>query len=320
MSPLETIDRPIFLLGCGRSGTTVIYDILCGHPRFGWFSSYSQRWPRHPELAMLSVLHDIDFLRRHPFKGFPAPSEGHTVWDVCKPVPDSPGDPPLTEEDADDETIARARRMVALHLRYQRKSRFINKNTRNTRRLRFLDRIFPDARFVHVLRDPLAVTASLLKVRFWPTLKVWSEERITPRTWEVRGGDPAVLAARLWVAEVEAALQDREILDLDDSRYLEVHYEELVEQPGKAVARVLAFAGLNPSPRFERHLARFKLQNMNHKFRWRLSPSQIARIRRITGPLAERLGYHLRGEATAPNARGSGADSPFGKARTVARY
>ena len=122
------IDRPIFIVGSGRSGTTILYNLLCGHANLAWFSNYSQRWPKYPQLALLSWFYTIEPLRRRSIKGLPIPAEAHALWDYCKPVSDSPGDPPLTEEDASSKDIARIRKMVALYMRYQRKPRFINKN------------------------------------------------------------------------------------------------------------------------------------------------------------------------------------------------
>jgi len=283
------IDRPIFIIGSGRSGTTILYNILCGHSALAWFSNYSQRWPRFPQVAFLSPLYTVEFLRRHPFKGFPTPAEGHGVWDYCKPVADSPGDPPLTEADAGPEVIARARRVVALHARYQRKPRFINKNTRNTRRIRFLNLIFPDALFIHVIRDPRASVASFLNVDFWPTLKIWCCNKITPTEWAAQDKDPIILGAKLWAANVQRALDDQATLPAE--RSLQVHYEDLMERPQATLSGTLQFTQLAESASFERFAASFRLKNMNFKYRSQFSADQIAAIQHITFPLAARLGY-----------------------------
>ena len=41
-----SIDRPIFLVGIGRCGSSIIYDVLARHPDLAWFSNYDGRFPR----------------------------------------------------------------------------------------------------------------------------------------------------------------------------------------------------------------------------------------------------------------------------------
>ena len=53
------IARPVFILGTGRSGTTLFLNVLAFHPDFTWFSTFSKRFPDHPSVAFLSRIHDI---------------------------------------------------------------------------------------------------------------------------------------------------------------------------------------------------------------------------------------------------------------------
>ncbi len=283
------IDRPIFIVGCGRSGTTILYRLLCGHPVLAWFSNYSEKWPMYPQFALLSSLYKVDPLRRRRPKGLPVPTEGHNLWDYCKPVLDSPSDPPLMEEDVTLQDAAQIKKMIMLHMHYQRKPRFINKNTRNTRRIRFLHEIFKDALFIHIIRNPQATVASFLNVDFWPDLKIWSHDKITPNEWAAQGGDPVELAARLWVAEVQRALNDKAVLPQD--QYLEIHYEDLMENSKDILSAVLAFSGLEWNNQFDKFFNTFSLKNMNHKFKTEFNQHQLNTIESVVAPLAESLGY-----------------------------
>lgn len=86
--------------------------------------------------------------------------------------------------------------------------------------------LFPQAKFVHVVRDPRAVVASLRGAS-----KGWGE------AWAPHG---AGRGARLWRDAVTAARSVREQTD----RYLEVRYEALhADTPGE-LARILSFLGL----------------------------------------------------------------------------
>ena len=46
---------PIFMVGCGRSGTTALYEGLARHPQLAWFSTWTDR-ARGPELAVFNRL------------------------------------------------------------------------------------------------------------------------------------------------------------------------------------------------------------------------------------------------------------------------
>lgn len=285
------VTRPIFLVGSGRSGTTILYHVLCGHPHLAWFSNYNQRFPHIPQVAACSWLYAMSQLRALRGKGLPVPSEAYAVWDLIRPVAHSPGDPPLDETHVTVADRERTHNVVAANLHYQHKKRFINKNTRNTRRLRYLQDIFPDAVFVHVIRDPRAAVASLLKVEWWPTLKVWCQDRITAQEWVRQGKDPALLAAELWRHEVRLVLEAKALLL--PHQYFEVRYEEFIQKPKDVLQRVLAFCDLKWTSGFESFIESFALQSMNFKFRNQFTSQQLAMIEEMVAPLAQQLGYDI---------------------------
>jgi hypothetical protein len=294
---MNKIDRPIFIVGSGRSGTTILYHMLCGHSRLAWLSNYNERWPAAALVNALAGLYRLPRLRAWRGKGLPAPSEAYNVWDRAHPVRNSPCDPPLTEAHATAEVIRRVRAAVAAAQFYHNKKRFVNKNTRHTRRMRYLHRIFPDALFLHVLRDPRAAVASLLKVDWWPALRVWSENQMTPVEWVREGRDPAVLAARLWVAEVECVLAAKEVLPA--AQYHEVRYEAFVQNPEAALARALQFCGLPWEERFARFIRSFQLESRNFKFKNQLLPAQLEQIEKLAGNLARQCGYEFAAKASS---------------------
>jgi hypothetical protein len=283
------IERPIFVVGPGRAGSTLLYRLLCRHPDLVWFSSLTTRFPRYPSLAAFNRLYPIrQTSGKAPFARFiPAPSEGYEVWDYCKPVENSPSDPPLTASDVDEDEVTRLIRVIRGHIQAQGGTRFINKNTRNTRRLEYLHAIFPDALFIHIIRDPRATISSLLKVDWWPDLQIWCEGNITPHEWSRQGKDEAELAAALWRAETEYILDRRGGLD---SQYMMVTYEELIENPRSVLESILGFCGLEWSDRVARFVHPQDITSMNYKFRQSLSGEQISLIESLSSPVLRRLG------------------------------
>jgi hypothetical protein len=115
-------------------------------------------------------------------------------------------------------------------------------------RFRFFHEIYPNARFVWVYRDPVAVVSSLYHVWFWSGWK-------GPSNW--RWGPLPKPAAELW-AEYEysfavlAALQirilsqsfKRAAADLPKGALVEVEYERLCDDPKDEVTKVLSHLGL----------------------------------------------------------------------------
>lgn len=288
---LPHVTRPIFLVGSGRSGTTILYHVLCGHPKLAWLSNFNERFPRIPQVAAWSSLYTRTQLRALRGKGLPVPSEAYAVWDLIRPVADSPGDPPLDETHVTAVERERMHNVLAANLYYHGKTRFVNKNTRNTRRMRYLHAIFPDAIFIHVLRDPRAAIASLLKVEWWPALKVWCQNQITAQQWARQGKDPALLATDLWMNEVRCVLEAK--AKLPAPQYFEVRYEEFIQNPKTVLHELLANCDLRRTPDFEHFVESFALQSMNFKFKNQFSPQQLAMIEEMIAPLARQLGYDI---------------------------
>jgi hypothetical protein len=218
----------------------------------------------------------------------PVPSEAYEIWDNCKPVVDSPYDPPLTRGDVGARDRDCILRTISIHMAMQGGSRFIDKNTRNTRRIEYLNAIFPDALFIHIVRDPRAAAASLLKVHWWPEMKVWCQEGVSPGEWSADGKDQAILAAILWREE------NRYILDrvgLLGDRYYRVHYEDLVSDPPRVLDSILKQCDLNKNDRFDRFVARYSIRDMNYKYKNSLDDAQQNQIMNLAKPIIERLGY-----------------------------
>jgi hypothetical protein len=288
---MDSVERPIFIVGSGRSGTTIFYRLMAGHPNLVWFSSYIQSFPRRPWLARLNTLYQRPTLGRR-FRNrrwFPKPVEGHMLWDMFHPMENSAGSPPLTEEQTDQADTQGMQRFISDLLRFSGRARFMNKNTRNARRIRYLQKIFPDALFIHVIRDGRAVTNSLLNIDWWPTLPLWWIEGKTATQLQAEGMDPVLVAARHWKLGVERVLYDKE--HIPPEQYLELRYEKLMQDPTAEVKRTLRFCDLPWSTRFESHIQAFRIQNRNFKWADRFTVQQTATIEQEIGPLLERLKY-----------------------------
>jgi hypothetical protein len=177
----------------------------------------------------------------------------------------------LTEADVTSQAKACLQTVVARTLRYRGKTRFVNKDTDNSMRIRYLKAIFPDARFIHIVRDGRAVAFSLYKVDWWPDLRLWWAG-LTPRDWQAAGKPPIELCARHWtreVTEIQAALET-----LDPSEYTQVRYEDLVREPLTSLQRLVAFCDLPWTAHYESLIRKVSVENLNYKWKQQLSTEE----------------------------------------------
>jgi hypothetical protein len=165
------------------------------------------------------------------------------------------------------------------------KLRWAEKTPKNILRIDYLFRLFPNAQFVHMIRDPRDVYCS-----------VREKSRTSAPQWRT---DTPEKTARSWVKFVESGLVWR----AHCRRYLELRYEDLVCDPETAMRRVLAFLG---EPFYEcvlapaDHLAtNSPLTNVNRAVftssagRWQheLTAEEVHNIETIAGACMRVLGY-----------------------------
>src|SRR5439155_6926406 len=95
-----------------------------------------------------------------------APTEGYALLsNEVSPVL-AGSDHDLTADDLTQDLVERFRRFFEVRARAQRKPVFVHKFT-GWPRARLIHAAFPEARFVHVVRDGRAVAASLVRMPWW---------------------------------------------------------------------------------------------------------------------------------------------------------
>ncbi|MDP1559154.1 MAG: sulfotransferase [Nitrosomonas sp.] len=242
----------IFLLGAGRSGTTLLYKILSAHRNVAYLSNYQQRYPEWPFLACLQRLPNYfpGLKRKSWFKEsggayfnerrrlwlhsiVPTPSEAESVYASCG-IPLAPAeDYYLLPHTAD---CLRERFERILHA--SGADVLLSKRTANNRRIPVLKQIFPNAKYIHLIRDGRAVAHSLLQVKWWNDHTLYWAGK-TLRQMIAEGADPIELAAQNWVEEMHSL--ERGIALIQSNQLLEVRYDELLRDPCGQLQRILDF-------------------------------------------------------------------------------
>lgn len=290
------ISRPIFIVGGIRSGTTVLYNLMAVHQDVCWFSNHSNRHPGIEAWALVSRLLDFPIVgnrlrcaiasyRRDPsrLELRPFPHEGDAIYHAhCGFGGTRDG----VETVMTTQMETRFTRSVEAHLRWTGKSRFLSKQTANNRRLGLIDQMFPDAMFVHMIRDGRAVANSTLRMPWWNDTHVWWLGK-TVSQWEADGGEPIELAARYWDHTVK---EIRRVGETVGKRYLEVRYENLIEDTRGTIAEIMSFCGLRGSAAVTR-FAPESLPDMNTKWREQLTGPQQELVQKSVGALLSELGY-----------------------------
>jgi hypothetical protein len=208
-------DAPVIVLGVRRSGTTLLRVMLDRNPALAVpDESYFVPQLARRHRGTVDVDAFVDDLRRLPTL---------VEWDLS---PDAVG-PRLRAGMTAGEAIAAVFEAYAAE---RGKARWGDKTPLYMQHLPLLERLFPEARFVHLIRDGRDAALSFLSV----------PEGIMTEGWGYPG-DAAAFACQ-WATEVRAAraLGGR----VGPERYLELRYEALVAGPDSELHRVCSFAEL----------------------------------------------------------------------------
>ena len=282
---------PVIIVGTGRCGSTLLHRLLARHDQLGWLSTFNEVFPGQTWLSMASGLYRLplpDRLRKA--RAFPKPFEAYRFWEHYLPG-FSRRDLPPTAADVPEAGIAPVRLATTRILRFQRRPRLLAKVT-GWARIAYFDRIYPDAFFVFLTRDPRSVVSSWIKAGWLdvtspPDSPDWQWGEVPARdltAWRELGGD------RL----LSAALKIR--LDVDDiaangalvpDRFRELSYEELIREPEPTMRRLCESCDLEWTPRFESVVRETEFFDSTQTWRKHLSEEDGERVlefMRRTGP------------------------------------
>jgi len=238
------IHKPIFIIGVPRSGTTLLYQLLAQHPSLGWFSNHT--WTK---LLNADYLHHVNLRRRifdmrnlsYPLDGFvdsyfssvESPIEGGYLWDLLFGMNWNCS---ITKN-----MIPFLKNTILETLKHQRKSRFLSKVPRNAIRIHAITKIFPDAKFIHLLRDGRAVVNSMLvRAKENPSGYFGIPLRNTPKSTL----NAIEKHALQWIQVIEEIKKVSK--QLKKNQYFELKYEELVRFPEKNLKSITSFCELHP--------------------------------------------------------------------------
>ena len=268
--------RPILLIGCPRSGTSILLRAL----------------------LQSSELRSIQ-------------SEGHILWDAYHHPRDRGW-----ESDAlgAEDVVAREREYIYCAVRLLvRGRRFVDKTPENCLRIPYLADLFPAATFVFLRRRAADNVNSLIegwraRPRFVTHQLPEPLEGLGPlsgNTWsfvlvpgwrELRSAPLEEICARQYVACNEAVLAARE--SVAPERWVELAYEDLVASPVDELRTLFDRLGVEFGPAAERFAAALPhtpgptALTPPSREKWReQNRAEVERILPLVAPVERRLGY-----------------------------
>jgi len=243
----KTVNPYTFLVGAARSGTTLLKRIVDTHPQIAitpeshWISRYVKEG-LVPEGRVTPDI--IDRLLDDRF--FKQLDVGR---DELEMIASGPG----------VEYVAFVRGIFDLYARRRNRPLAGDKTPSYVRSIQTLHELFPDVRFVHIIRDGRDVAMSVLD---WP-----KGPRVVGRfaTWS---DDPVTTCALWWEWSVRRGREAGKALP--PRLYHELRYEELVSKPEDVCATLCQFLDLPYDQGMLRfHVGRTKLKpGLNAKRAW----------------------------------------------------
>ncbi len=260
--------RPIFIIGCGRSGTTILGNTLAVHPSVTYLNEYRHLWAN----------------------AYPAID----VW--SSRARERGGRIDLAESACTQKRNRRLRASFYCETLVTGRPRLVEKLPTNNFRLPFVDAIFPDALFVHLLRSGLEVARSIEKMGQqdlwyghndykWKALEAYAGRSERYRDLPALCDTPRRRGLLEWRMSVETAVEFFNALPAE--RHISLTYEELLDRPVEIIRRIEEFTGLAPSKTVH-SFAEANLQRRSP----RIDVTHLSDVEeRLVGDLMRRLGY-----------------------------
>jgi hypothetical protein len=316
-------------LGTGRCGSTIVQELLARHEGIGFVSNVDTflapldlkgRWNNalYRRVPSRFASRDVGYLRHLRYtlreRVHFGPSEAYRLLGrSVSPIIVSPFRD-LTEDDLTPWLERRLRRFFDERRRIQGRPVFLHKFT-GWPRARLLWRAFPEARFIHVVRDGRAVASSLMQRPWWKGHlgpEGWGFGPLPApyrAVWERSDRSLVVLAGLEWRILMDTFAEARAVVPAD--RWIEVRYEDVVHDARGEIGRLLRFVGLPWNDAFETVVEEhvFTEARMD-AYRKDLSPEQLAFLEEVLREPLGALGYSLSPTTTIPTSPALGDPVP----------
>lgn len=234
---IHPVEKPIFIIGTGRSGSTILGKVLSMHKEIGFLNEPKAIW---------YCVDPHDDINGHFHLG----SARYT----------------FTAEDATPPKCQAAKRLFAFYLEVVNSKRVVDKNPEIVYRIPYVQAIFPDAKFIFLVRNGWDTISSIAawsrregKINNGHTEDWWGLDR---RKWQLMVDqlvpkEPLLaehfaevnaftrqedMAAVEWIIAMQQGLRD---MDDSPNSIFTLHYENLIGNPKSELIKLAEFCELN---------------------------------------------------------------------------
>jgi len=247
------IIKPIFIIGTAGSGKTTLIRLFTHHKDTAYFEHYvskyfNSRWTSH----LFPILHKYRKIR----------------YNIDRPIPGnmdfSTGIEYMDETEVTKETRKFYYEKIKTTLTLFNARRFVNDSAKHCLRIRWLNKLFPDAYFVIVWRNPKDVVSSISK-------RINNNKNIL--LFQEKFGNN--------LSDIEISIKHYQYyknhllndLPLIADRTIELKYEDLIKDPRNELKRLYRFTELKWYDELEKYIPKY-LEHKNHKEWKTLSSSE----------------------------------------------
>ena len=335
------VDRPVYICGLPRAGTTISLQMLSEHPdvtthKYADFlmpyTPYAWNWlfPKIPVDAMRKPVPRIHRDRIQVTRDSAEMGE-EILWEHFFPYIHDEGRISVLDGHTSNPSFERFYREHLQKLLLSRgRPRYASKAIMCVIRMQYLLRMFPDARFLLYVRNPVDHVASLLKQD-----RIWDElDRDDPRQIEIieltghhefgsrqimaNVGDASVLEeihrlrdagrtvrarARYWSYMYDFVLKQIASDPALARAVCTVRYEDLCGNSEETIDRIVAHIELDPERFAATRSAYAAKLSLPDYYRPKFDSTELSDIVEVTGEVADRFGYDvaaIASKAAAP--------------------
>jgi len=302
--------KPIFIIGCPRSGTTIIGKFFQNNSKVLYFNEINI-WEKNSLIANQSINRKLIIkLWKNTRKIIPATMFVRKVqWYVthllraCHIMGEEKNHR-LTENDLTEEMITQVKYILKRDLSPEKT--LVIKNVNDSLRIPFIKKLFPHARFIHIIRDGRDVACSLVKGNEG---KVWMHTK--PSGWKdmqkkTKGSERG---AWIWNEIINTIRDDSK--KIPSNNFYEIRYEDFVTNPGKTMRSLFSDLGLlfeKPQEELCQKVSNEQKKeyltntssddwaSFDHsvrvgRYKENLTPEMLSRVESILGKTNSELGY-----------------------------
>lgn len=253
--PAEGVKDPVFIIGHWRSGTTFIHNVLSKDPQFGYCSTYQTVFPhlmlygrpffRWCMKAVMPESRPTDSLELNPdqpqeeefaFTNM-TPYSYYHFWMFPRHIAEY-RHRYLLMQDLKDEELNEFKHcqksMIDTALHVSGKKQFLSKNPPHTGRVKELLELYPNAKFIYMVRNPYTVYKSTM-----------SFIKNTIKTLQLQDIDEMELEKQ--IVETYVELYDKYEADkklIPEGHLMEVRFEDFEQAPIAKAEEIYAKLGL----------------------------------------------------------------------------